>query len=181
MKRLLFGLVFMLLTVGFISAGTFTIEVKGGYFFPSDSYFKEIYGEGITYGAEIGANLLPWAGLWAGGDYFSGRGKMTFTGEDTRLQIIPVYGGIKFFLPNSNLSPYIGGGIGYFMFQESTPVADVNDGDIGYIGQIGVLVKVWDRFFLDIKGSYTFCEVKPLDISAELGGLHICLALGMEF
>ena len=37
------------------------------------------------------------------------------------------------------------------------------------------------RILFDIKGSYSYCKVKPADLEANLGGLKVGLGLGLEF
>ena len=162
-------------------ADGFFIEAKGNYCQPTDQYFKDIYGSGITYGGEIGIILWKWIGVWAGGDYFNKKGKMTFTEEETKIQITPIYGGIRFQLPNSSISPYLGFGFGYFQYKETNPIGKVEKGDIGYIGQVGCIFKIKGALFFDINGSYSYCKVKPVDIEADLGGLKAGIGLGFEF
>lgn len=159
----------------------FFIEAKGNYFQPSEKAFQDMYGSGMSFGGEIGINIWKWIGIWAGGDYFTKKGKMTFTEEETKLRIIPIYGGIKFQLPKSRISPYAGFGVGYFQYKETNPIGEVEKGDIGYIGQIGCLFKIIGSLFFDVKGSYSYCKVKPVDIEADLGGLKGGIGLGFEF
>lgn len=157
------------------------IELKGSYFTPSDQYFKDIYGGGICYGGEIGITVWKGLSVWAGGDFFAKKGKMTFTGEETEISIIPLCGGIMYQLSSSSVRPYAGFGVGYFQYKESTPVVDVSKGDIGYMGMVGCIVKIGEKFFFDLKASFSSCKVKPLEIEADLGGLKGGIGLGFEF
>jgi len=120
-------------------------------------------------------------GIWVGGHYFTKEGITTFTKEKTEMQITPIYGGIKFRVPNARISPYLGLGIGYFKYKETTPFGSVEKGDIGYIGQIGFIFKIIGPLCLDIKGSYSYCKVKPEDIEANLGGLQGMVGIGFDF
>lgn len=161
--------------------GGFLIEALGIYFQPSDENFKEIYGGGTFYGGEIGISFWKGIGIWAGGHFFNKKGKTTFTEEEIKLQIIPIYGGLKFRVPNANVSPYLGLGVGYFKYKETTPMGTAEKGDIGYIGQIGVVFKILGPLILDIKGSYSYCKVKPADIEVDLGGFHGMVGVGFDF
>ena len=162
-------------------AGTFFIEAKGNYFQPKDQAFKEIYGNGTSFGGEIGITLGKGIGIWAGGHYFSKKGKLTFTEEDTKIQITPLYAGLRYQLAKANIRPYVGFAVGYFRYKEANPIGTVKKGDVGYIGQVGIIFKVGGALFLDIKGSYSHCKVKPVDIEANLGGFQGGIGLGLEF
>lgn len=181
MKKLITIIAVTIFLSGLANAADYMFELKTNYFTPSEQSFKDVYGSGMTYGAEIGITLWKGIGIWAGGDYFTKKGKMTFTEEETELQIIPLYGGIKFRLLKGGISPYIGLGIGYFLFKETNPVGKVEEGDIGYIGQAGFLIKIAGALFFDIKGSYSYCKAKPVDIEADLGGFKVGIGLGFEF
>lgn len=180
-KRILIFCLAIIIFSSLSHAGAFFIEAKGNYFQPKDQDFKDIYGNGISFGGEIGINLGKGLGIWAGGHYFSKKGKLTFTEEDTEIQIIPLYAGIRYRLAKASIRPYVGFALGYFRYKEANPIGTVKKGDIGYIGQAGVIFKVGGALFLDIKGSYSYCKVKPVDIEANLGGLQAEIGLGLEF
>lgn len=182
MKKQFFFFLGILLIGTFAYGGrVFKIEAIGYYFQPSDKAFKNIYGSGISYGGEISITIWKWISILAGGNYYYKKGKTSFAKEETEIQIIPLYGGIKLQLPNSNISPYAGFGIGYFTYKETSLIGKVEEGNIGYIGQLGCLIKIAGGLFLDIKGSYSYCKVKPVDIEADLGGLKAGIGLGFEF
>jgi len=157
------------------------IEAKGSYFMPSEQIFKDIHGNGMSFGGEIGLNLVNGLSLWIGGDYYTNTGKLTFSGEETELQIIPLYGGLKYRMPNPVISPYVGLGVGYFLYKETNIIGTVEKGNIGYIGQLGVIFKVGGPLFFDIQGCYSYCKVKPADVEVDLGGLKGTIGLGFEF
>lgn len=159
----------------------FFLEVQGVYFQPSDQVFKDIYGSGMYYGGEIGINIWKGIGIWAGGQYINKKGKLTFTQEETEIKIMPFYGGIKFRLPDAKISPYISLGVGYFKYKETSPIGTVEKGNIGYIGQLGCLFKILGPLVIDIKGSYSYCKIKPEEIEANLGGLQGVVGIGVDF
>ena len=184
MKRILIFCLAVVISSSF-AYGKFLVEAKGIYFQPSDKNFKEVYSGGkfeewISYGGEIGITLGKGVGLWAGGHYFNKKGKLTFTEEETKIQISPVYGGIKLRLSQSGVVPYLGVGLGYFQYKEENRMGTVSKGDIGYIGQIGLLFKA-GVIVIDFQASYSYCKVKPEDVEANLGGLQGGIGLGFEF
>lgn len=180
-KRILIFFLAIIILSALSHAEAFFIEVKGNYFQPKDQSFKDIYGNGTSFGGEIGINLGKGLGIWAGGHYFSKKGKLTFTEEDTEIQIIPFYAGLRYKLAKANLRPYVGFALGYFRYKEVNPIGTVKKGDIGYIGQVGIIFKAGRALFFDIKGSYSYCKVKPMDMEANLGGLQGEIGLGLEF
>lgn len=104
---------------GEVYGGKFLLEAKGMYFQPTDQYFKDIYTGGsftnwISYGGEIWIKIWKGLGVWAGGHYFAKTGQLTFTKEETRIQVMPVYGGIRLQFSQGNVNLYIGAGVGYF-------------------------------------------------------------------
>ncbi len=159
----------------------FSLEVIGSYFQPSHQSFKDIYGGGISFGGEISITLMKGISIWIGGYFFTKTGLTTFTEEETKIQITPIYVGLKFRRPEARISPYFGIGVGYFQYKETCPIGTVEEGDIGYIGQIGCIFKVIGPLFLDFKGSYNYCKVKPGDIEANLGGFQGIVGVGFEF
>ena len=184
MKRILIFCLAIVLSSS-LAHGKFLIEAKGGYFLPSDKNFKIVYsggkfGEWISYGGEIGITLGRGVGLWAGGHYFNKKGKLTFTEEETTLQITPVYGGIKLRLSQSGVVPYLGFGVGYFQYKEESRIGKISKADIGYIGQAGLLFKL-GVIVIDFQASYSYCKVKPVDVEANLGGFQAGIGLGFEF
>lgn len=180
-RRILIFCLAIIMFSGLSQAEAFFIEAKGNYFLPKDQSFKDIYGNGKSFGVEIGLALGKRISIWAGGHYFSKKGKLTFTEEDTKIQIIPLYAGLRYRLAKSSIRPYVGFAFGYFRYKEINPIGTIKKGDIGYIGQVGIIFKVGGALFLDVKGSYSYCKVKPVDIEANLGGLQGGIGLGLEF
>lgn len=166
---------------GVANASNYMIELKISYFAPSEQAFIDVYGSGMTIGGEVGITLWKGFGVWAGGDYFSKKGELTFTEESTEIQIIPFYAGIRYQFGQEKIAPYLGLGIGYFRFKETNPLGKVEEADVGFIGQVGCLFKVVGSLFFDIKGSYSYCKSKPMDIEADMGGLKAEIGIGVEF
>ena len=181
MKRILAIIASIVLLSVSVHAADYMIELKTSYFTPSEQAFKDVYGSGMTFGGEVGITLWKGFGIWAGGDYFSRKGELTFTEESTEIKIIPLYAGIRYQFRQEKIAPYIGLGIGYFRFKETNPIGKVEEGDLGFIGQVGCLFRVVGSLFFDIKGSYSYCKAKPMDIEADMGGLKAGIGIGFEF
>jgi len=164
-----------------VGASTLRVEIKGAYFKPSDEAFRDIYGQGQTFGAELAFKFNKFMGLWLSVDSFSKKGKMTFTQEETTLKIMPISAGLSLEVPLSFISPYAHLGVGYFHYEESNILGQVKKNNFGYAGQIGLLIKTVGPLYLDLFGQYSSCKVKPLELEANLGGLKAGLGLGLQF
>jgi len=162
-------------------AGSISVEAKGSYFLPTEKAFKDIYGSGISYGAEIGIDFLGRLSLWVGGDYYRGEGKLTFTGEKTKIEIMPLWAGIRYAFSNSSIRPYVGIGVGYFQYKESNPIGKIDEGNLGLVAKLGLTARIAGMFFTDLQAEYTNCSVKPADLKADLGGIRAGIGLGITF
>ncbi len=178
---ILFILLGIFLNGSDLEAMTLRAEIKAAYFSPTDDAFKDIYGQGKTYGAELAFKFNRFFGLWVSAENFSKKGKLTFTKEETTLKIMPLSAGLSFELGLGFISPYVHFGIGYFHYEESNILGQVKKNNIGYVGQIGLLIKTIGLFYLDLFGQYSSCQVKPLELEAELGGLKVGVGLGLQF
>lgn len=174
-------LVFLATAAGALRAGGFYLEARGAYFQPTDGAFKDIYGSGTTFGGEVGFGLRGNLSLWLSGDFFTKTGKLTFTGEETKIQITPACAGVQFRFSASRLSPYVGAGVGYFQFKETNPIGEVKEGNLGFVGKAGLSFDLGTAFFLDLQAKYSYCKVKPQEVEADLGGFQAGLGLGFRF
>jgi hypothetical protein len=165
----------------FAPAQTLSIEARSSYFSPSDAVFRDVYGYGITWGGELGFVLSGRLAGWAGGDYFVQTGKLPYTEDETKIRIVPLTAGVKYFLALGRWRPYLGAGLAYFQYRETNSIGTVEKGGLGIIGRGGLLVKLGTTFFLDLQGSLSSCRVQPLDVEANLGGLSLGLGIGFEF
>ncbi|MCJ7651991.1 MAG: hypothetical protein MUP85_25610 [Candidatus Lokiarchaeota archaeon] len=171
----------MFLFSGIVHATTFSIELKGSYFSPSEKAFQDIYGGGITYGGEVAIGLWKNLQFWLGGNYYSGNGGLTYTGEATSLKILPIGGGLKYELSSGILGFYGGVGVNYYQYKESSVIGNVNEGKIGFIGKLGLSLNVTKGLFIDLFVNYSYCEMTPADFTINIGGFDVGGGLGYKF
>ncbi len=176
------GIAFLLLT-SFTGVFAFAshFEAKAIYFQPSEQIFKDIYGSGIMYGGEININIFKGLAIWAGAEYFTKKGKLTFTEEETELRITPIYAGLKYIFQGSKICPYAGLGVGYFLYKESNPIGTVEESKIGFLGQAGIIFRFLKPLVVDLSAGYSSCKVQPAEEKADLGGFTAGIGLGIEF
>ena len=173
-----------LLTVslsGLAKATDVTVELKAHYFSPSEQAFKDIYGGALMYGGEVSVGIWRDIDLWLGGSYFSEKGELTFTKEETKLELIPIGVGAKYRILSGNFSFYAGLGLNYYQFKETNPIGDVSEGGLGFVGKIGSNVAVVGRMLLDFYVEYTYCKIKPADLEINVGGIAAGVGLGYKF
>lgn len=181
MKKLIIIIVGVIFSVGQANAVDFTVELRGSYFHPSEETFRDIYGGGIKYGGELSIGVWRELEMWFGGSYFSRTGELTFTKEETKIEIYPIGGGLKYRLSKGILSLYIGAGLNYYQYKESNPLGDVSKGGLGYGGKIGSYVKVTRGLLIDLYVDYSYCKMKPADFEINIGGIEAGIGLGYRF
>ena len=151
-----------------------SLAFKGGYFFPSDAVFKETYGNGPVFGADISVRLSGGLAVWAGADYFGKTGALTVSEEETKVKIIPVFLGLRYRFGKSIVQPYVGAAAAFFLFEESNVLGSVSENGLGFLGQGGVLIAIGGRFAVDIFANYRACTLRtedPEPLEANIGGL----------
>jgi hypothetical protein len=153
----------------------FSLTLKGGYFMPSDELFKEVYGGGPVFGAELAVQLAGGLHAWAGAEYFTKKGLLPVTEEETSARIMPVFAGLRYHIGNSAVQPYLGAAAGYFMLYEENPLGTADQSGFGFLVCGGLLVKIAGPVSLDLHGNYSACTVKtddPDPLEAKIGGLQ---------
>ncbi len=161
--------------------GGVDITVRGQYFLPADKAFRDIYGAGWKGGGELGIRLTRRLDIWAGGDYFARSGKLTFTGEDTKLSLIPLGLGFRYRLTTGALSLYAGAGILACRFKETNTIGEVSHTGLGGVGRAGVFLRIVRGFLLHLGLGYSYCPMKPADFDIDVGGLEAGAGLAVEF
>ncbi len=147
-----------------VSAGTawgagVSLTLKGGYFLPTDSVFKDAYGGGPVFGGEVAVPVAGALHLWAGAEYFSKKGLTTITEEEIKAQVIPLYAGIRCHFGKSGVRPYLGLAAGYFLVKEENPEGSASDSGLGLLGQAGLLFKLGGSVWLDLLVNYRACTL----------------------
>ncbi len=89
------------------------LRAKVGYFMPGDSAVMDLWGSGLTFGADYLYAFPPY-GIGLGVEYFSKEKSLLLLTYSWR--VIPLTATFLYFFPGrENFSPYVGGGIGYYL------------------------------------------------------------------
>lgn len=157
------------------------IEGKFDYFFQSEKASRDIYGPGTMYGGEFNIGIRKPIELWVSGMYFNRIAELAITKEETEITLIPIDVGLKFRGYGKTVSGYMGIGVRFYSYKETNPIGEVNENGLGYIGQLGFLIKIMKVLIFDFYINYSHCEVQPKDIKVNIGGFQGGIGLGFEF
>ncbi|NIM91926.1 MAG: hypothetical protein GTO17_13385 [Candidatus Aminicenantes bacterium] len=182
MKRIIRIIAATIFLCGLANAAGILVELKGHYFMPSEEAFRDVYGGGIEIGAEASVEIGRGLAVWLGGSYFSRKGELTFTKEETELRIMAFGGGIKYIFPaGAGIDIYGAAGVNYCSYDEENVLGEVSKGGVGVVMKAGGLVKIINGIFLDIYTSYSYCKMKPADFKINIGGFGAGVGLGYRF
>lgn len=152
-----------------------------GFFLASDSAFKPIYGNGVVFGGELRLGGRRITG-WLEGNYRARTGKFSFTGEETKVKVMAIEGGALYRIMSGNIMPYVGAGIGYYMYTESNaPIGEAKKSNIGFCVLGGASIKIIKRLALDCRIKYSTCSMQPAEYKINIGGLTLGLGIGLGF
>ncbi len=165
-----------------------------GYFRPTKSRFRSIYGSSlINYRVSLQVQL--WKQLYALVDtnLLHKKGASIGVRNATKILLIPVDIGIKYYLPTWDwLSFYFkaaGEITGTFIENQTTFVEDVRQSSAGAVGGVGAFLSFGEeaRFCLDVFADYSFVKLHTFGTATseggrtELGGLILGGGLGCKF
>jgi hypothetical protein len=164
------------------SAGV-SLTLKGGYFFPTDSVFRDVYKGGLSFGADLAVPIAGPLHLWAGAEIFNKTGFLTISEEETKGRIIPIYAGLRLQFGKKSVNPYLGAAAAYFLFKEENPIGTISDNGLGWLGEMGLLVRLSDLVWIDIFGDY---RARTMSVEDEEGPFEgkldgVTAGLGLSF
>lgn len=157
------------------------IEIIANYFTPEEGIFKDTYGSGLMEGAELNFGIWDMLEMWVAIKNFSKRSDPDAAGPESSLRYIPLEGGLKIRFSKGLINPYLGGGIAYHQYKEELSTGEVNEKQIGFLGQAGCFVKIAENLVLDIYAHYRHSRIDIGTQEINGGGLHFGAGLGFEF
>jgi hypothetical protein len=158
-----------------------SIKFGAVYFLPSEQSFKDIYGSSFGFGGELNFGLWKSVQLWLIGNYLTNDGSLPVTSEATSISLLALGGGPKIRFSRARFSPYLGVGPVVYIYKEENPIGLAEGTGLGFIGQFGVSFLVAGGLILDVNLNYTYCQVQPQNIKANVGGLQLGLSIGYTF
>ena len=180
MKKIVLASILILSFTGTAVAGDVTIKARGFYFSPTEQVFRDIYGGGMGFCAELDLGLWRGFDLWMSGGLFSRKGELTYTKEETKLRIIPAGAGLLYkFSPDKPFSFYGGLGVNYFSFTEENVIGKATKGALGPVTRVGFIYIVGGRLVIDLMFEYSYCRINPADFRINIGGISAGIGLGI--
>jgi len=173
-------LLLLIMSAGTAADGT-SVTVRGGYFQPSDSDFKSIYGGGTCWGIEAASSVWKSLELWVSAGLFHKKGHLVPTGEETKLWLVPAGGGLRYVRPAGIFRLYAGAGVLYHVFREANPIGDVTYGRWGAAVEAGSQFPLQTRWFVDLHLRYSTCRMTPVELSFNAGGFQAGIGIGYRF
>ena len=163
-------------------------ELRGGYFYPTSEKFRDIYKSGCLEGEiEISKTCREnWMG-WGNVNYLQKNGRSIGFHNKTTLQMIPISLGCKYkFLMCNSLSPYLGAGLTYTIFEiknDSDFVKKhVTKGGFGFVIKSGLHIDLSESFLLDLFSDYYYQEIHfYTNRNINVGGFKIGMGFGYRF
>ena len=191
MKKVIFILVFFVgICVVHAGEGTYSLTIDAGLRNITgvkdqnfNNLYEEVYGKNnLIYALDVGYNFGKYFQVFLRGEYFSAKGELTFTKEETTLTIIPMEMGFRFkyMLGREMVYPYIGLGGGYYLCKEENVIGTVEEGKIGFFGEIGCNIYFVKSFFFDLKAKYSVIKIDGAE-TVDLGGLALMGGFGISF
>lgn len=181
----IFTLLLLLSVVGQLAARDVLLEFKAAYFKPTGKRFKHIYKGGALYGPELTVQLSECNENWYGFfsvDYYSKKGHSIGLGNPTKVSLLPIGIGVKYFISPCWLqnSCWFGDtdfylGLGFQPVRVHTHdfspyvIPKITKWALGGIVKGGVYINFSCNFFLDLFIDYSFAKAKSKETMAPTG------------
>jgi opacity protein-like surface antigen len=113
--------------------------------------------------------------------YITASGNLSYTQEPTTLNVIPLEAGIRYLVLAGNVTPYFGGGAGFYHVQEDNRIGNVSKSAVGFFGEAGLRFNLATAFFFDLRAKYTALSLRIANESKNLGGFIALAGVGFSF
>lgn len=181
MNRVRLLIIALLIISGNAFAKGILVEVKAVYFIPWEQAFRDIYGSGLAFEAEVTVGLWKRIDLWIGGRFYDKKGKLTDTAEETAVKIRTVGWGLKINILKGGFDLYAGAGLNYCLFDEVNSIGTASAGKVGLVGKLGVCFNISKRLTADVFLGVTTCKINPAAYDVNIGGWDTGIGLGYRF
>lgn len=162
------------------------VQFRVGHFRPSSHLFRNIYHNGgIEYEGELNYEYVPGNSMWLNINKFE-RSGITPDEQETKIQLCPLSGGIKQFIPFCSwINCYLGAGSSCTFMHVKGKSLFLDERDHkhswGFVGKGGVWVLLSQNFFVDLFADYYYTEITFDDQTRNLGGLRAGIGIGILF
>ena len=193
-KKIMFSSLFICLpfTLTTIDRGPRDIlfEAKGSLFVPTNHNFRTIYANCGDFGLELTGKLLDRLYAFASADFIAKNGRTIALESLTKINILNLGLGLKYFVPFDHGDFYIGLGLQPACINIKNLVPSLLEQQAwccGGIAKVGVLFDLSDSFFADVFVNYSFNKTNfytgnPLQVNqGHFDGCLFGIGIGYRF
>jgi hypothetical protein len=182
-KTLFVSVMVFIFCTSVFSGEKFMISVSGNYLNPSDSGFKDVYGNSVYYPElKVGFKFYGDFYLWVGYGFFSKKGTTTELEQEAKSTQ-------HFFSFGIGHDGKISEKLGYKVelggfnadYKEEAMGEDVTGSSIGYAVETGILYRVWSSLFIKISAGYLSASDKVEEVEIKLGGFKAGIGVEARF
>lgn len=194
--------IFLISLLSFLSseAREVIFEFKGAYFLPTNHDFKRIFNGSALYGPELTVQLYNEKNWYAFAslDFYQKKGKSCGLCSPTKLTLIPLGLGVKYFFPTcyEQVDFYLGLGFQpeWAHTKDCSPFVNkkISRWGFGGIGKAGMFCNLPCNFLIDIFVDYSFvwtskgdscksCTGPVVPLRANLSGAIFGFGVGYRF
>ena len=153
------------------------LTLSGAMFVPKASYFRDAYGSTIpSFSLEGEYRILPMVGTFLGIDYLHKTGKLTYSGEEVTLRVVPVNAGIRFHF----LTFFADLGVGSWNYNEKASFETASGSLTGFFVAAGLRYSLI-KFHFRVRAKYSVAKKKTEDLESDLSGLQLEAGVGVSF
>lgn len=173
------------------------IEFKGACFLPTNSCVRNIYGKaGPLYGPELTFQLCEnknWYGF-ASLDFLTKNGRSIGLCDRTKMHLMPLGLGLKYFVPFCFGDFYMGLGFQPVLLKtincSNFVLNKTSNWAFGGVAKMGSCFDLCDNYFLDIFADYSFAKLSckkrcynldVINVKANISGAVIGAGIGYRF
>jgi hypothetical protein len=184
MRKFVFLTTVIFLLSGYaFSEGKFALSVAGNYLVPSDSGYKDVYGESVFYPElKVGFDLYKGIYIFAGYGFFTKKGRTVEFAHDAESTQNYLSFGLGY---DGTISERFGYkaelGLLYASYKEESMGEKVTGSSLGFCVEAGILYRIHSVLFGKISIGYLRASDSIEDVAIELGGFKAGIGLEIRF
>lgn len=164
-----------------LSAQKLIFGIEGGYFMPSDSDLKDVYGSGgFLYGINGTLLITPNIAIEAGFNLFSIEGTITNSTENTTLGINNLRLGAFYNFGTGKLIPRVGAGMIYSMVKEENYFGQISESALGWFIGAGLDLRLGGSWLAGMEVIYHDVNMGGDFGDESLGGISLLFSFKLE-
>lgn len=161
-KKIIVSIFFIsFLSPSLVMAHDILLEAKGSVFVPTDALFRDLYGNCGVFAVEMTSNMFDQWYVFTSVDFLIKNGQTVTIETPSKIDIVNIGFGAKYFMPFQHGDFYVGLGIEptYVKIANQLSAVDTQTNwSCGGVAKIGVIVDLPRSLFLDFFFDYSFVK-----------------------